>query len=324
MKENKYDFFISHASEDKNSFVRPLVEALTEKGYRVWYDESSLKIGDSLIQNISNGIKNSLYGIIVLSENFFEKTWTKKELEALISKEIITDDNLILPIWLNIDVKTVYEFSPLLVDKIAIQVNANQVEKAVIEIEKKAKLQITTKEKIREKINLICTQGPDRRIKYAYDLETRIRNIFLFQEEFYNIYTSEELFSKDEDWDQMLVDQKGKELQFDYDLPNGVWLCEEPFPWSDIFKAIKLAKKWVNRDLNYYECQELHFLLDEVLDTDVYYTLYGFPHSSMKHESAREEAIKGIFEVGIGKPSRKKRKIDVEKVYETTFLKYYT
>lgn len=44
----EYDFFVSHASEDKDSFVRPLVHALSALGLKVWYDELSLEIGDSL------------------------------------------------------------------------------------------------------------------------------------------------------------------------------------------------------------------------------------------------------------------------------------
>lgn len=31
----RYDFFVSHASEDKPAVVRPLVTALKAKGYRV-------------------------------------------------------------------------------------------------------------------------------------------------------------------------------------------------------------------------------------------------------------------------------------------------
>ena len=41
----KYDLFISHASEDKNTFVRPLAEALSNSGLKIWYDEFSLSLG---------------------------------------------------------------------------------------------------------------------------------------------------------------------------------------------------------------------------------------------------------------------------------------
>ena len=33
----KYDIFISHASEDKADFVRPLAAELNKRGLRVWY-----------------------------------------------------------------------------------------------------------------------------------------------------------------------------------------------------------------------------------------------------------------------------------------------
>ena len=70
-EEIGYDAFISHASEDKQEFVRPLAETLTELGLKIWYDEFELKVGDSLRGSIDRGLVNSKYGIVVLSKNFF-------------------------------------------------------------------------------------------------------------------------------------------------------------------------------------------------------------------------------------------------------------
>ena len=75
----KYDAFVSHASEDKDEFVKPLVEALQDAGYKVWYDEFTLKVGDSLRRSIDNGLTNSRYGIVVFSNAFFAKNWTQYE-----------------------------------------------------------------------------------------------------------------------------------------------------------------------------------------------------------------------------------------------------
>lgn len=55
----EYDFFISHASEDKDEIVRDLAEALKENGFDVWYDEFELKVGDSLRKKIDNGLAKS-------------------------------------------------------------------------------------------------------------------------------------------------------------------------------------------------------------------------------------------------------------------------
>lgn len=130
----EYDFFISHASEDKETFVRPLAEELLKFGFKVWYDELTLKFGDSLFEEISNGIKKSSYGLVIISENFLKKEWTKKELNGLISKEVFTKEKTILPIWLNISYNSIYEFSPLLADKVSIQVKDNEIDKVIKKI----------------------------------------------------------------------------------------------------------------------------------------------------------------------------------------------
>ena len=82
MRNAEYDVFISHASEDKEDFVKPLVEALQASGYRVWYDDFTLKIGDSLRRSIDNGLKNSRYGIVIFSSAFFAKNWTQYEVDG--------------------------------------------------------------------------------------------------------------------------------------------------------------------------------------------------------------------------------------------------
>lgn len=62
-----YDFFISHAKEDKDTFVRPLVDELNRLGVIIWYDEQTLEVGDSLRRNIDLGLRKANYGIVILS-----------------------------------------------------------------------------------------------------------------------------------------------------------------------------------------------------------------------------------------------------------------
>ncbi len=114
-----YDAFISHASEDKSSIVRPLAKSLTKLGLRVWYDEFELRIGDSLRESIDKGLVNSRYGIVILSKAFFSKNWPKYELNGLTSREI-EGEKVILPVWHNITKQEVLEYSPTLADKIAV------------------------------------------------------------------------------------------------------------------------------------------------------------------------------------------------------------
>jgi TIR domain len=50
----EWDVFISHASEDKDDFVRRLAHGLEEKGLKVWFDEFTLTVGDSLRRSIKS------------------------------------------------------------------------------------------------------------------------------------------------------------------------------------------------------------------------------------------------------------------------------
>ena len=114
----KYDVFISHASEDKETFVRPLAQLLKNENVNVWYDEFTLKLGDSLRCSIDKGISESRYGVVVLSKAFFNKKWAQLELSAFVSQ--IDKEKNILPIWYNVGKKEVEKFSPILADKVAV------------------------------------------------------------------------------------------------------------------------------------------------------------------------------------------------------------
>lgn len=322
MKVIEYDFFISHASEDKESFVRPLASALMNIGYRIWYDEFSMKVGDSLVESISNGLKNSQYGVLILSKNFFKKQWPQKELNALINKEIVTDDNLILPIWLNIEAEEIYEHAPLLIDKLAIKVSDNDIKTALSGIEKIG-LRITSKNQVEDLINSLFNCNMDRRNKYFRDLENRIRQLFLFQEEFYNWYISDDLFAEDE-WNDLLITKKRAELIGEYNIPRGVWTNEEPFRKIDIERAVALCKKWVYRRMTYEDYEELFLLLEEILDSDLTYVLYNLPHSTIQSPVVYEECLRGLLEIGIKNPERRNlSKKEKDRISTKVFDKYY-
>lgn len=73
-----HDIFISHAWEDKADFVEALAHSLRAAGAEVWYDDFSLRPGDSLRRSIDKGLGSSRFGIVVLSTHFFKKEWPQK------------------------------------------------------------------------------------------------------------------------------------------------------------------------------------------------------------------------------------------------------
>jgi hypothetical protein len=126
-RQSNYDVFISHASEDKEDFVRPFANCLKESGLNVWYDEFELQIGDSLRRAIDNGLKNSRYGIVVLSEAFFSKEWPQRELDGLFAREV-NGEKVILPIWHKISKNEVLKYSPIIADMLAINTSSFTIE----------------------------------------------------------------------------------------------------------------------------------------------------------------------------------------------------
>lgn len=116
-----YDLFISHASEDKDEFVRPLVQELETRGLRVWFDEAELEVGDSLTERIDEGLRRSRFGAVVLSRAFFGKNWPRAELNSLASREMSTGERVVLPVWFDVEADDVREYSPLLADRFALR-----------------------------------------------------------------------------------------------------------------------------------------------------------------------------------------------------------
>lgn len=126
-KTKQFDFFISHASEDKDEIVRDLADALKENGFEVWYDEFELKVGDSLRKKIDTGLINSRFGIVIISPSFVKKNWTEYELNGMVAKEM-NGHKVILPIWHKISKDEVLKFSPTLADKMALNTSIHSTE----------------------------------------------------------------------------------------------------------------------------------------------------------------------------------------------------
>ena len=114
-----WDVFISHASEDKDDIVRPLAERLRHEGLRVWYDDFTLTVGDSLRRSIDRGLAMSRYGVVVVSPNFLQKEWPQKELDGLVAREV-EGVKVILPVWHNIGAAEIRAYSPTLADRLGV------------------------------------------------------------------------------------------------------------------------------------------------------------------------------------------------------------
>src|SRR5215470_2670445 len=86
-QSERYDVFLSHASEDKTDVALPIAQRLKDHGLTVWIDAFELTLGDSLRRSIERGLSRSSFGVVILSPAFFAKEWPARELDALLAYE---------------------------------------------------------------------------------------------------------------------------------------------------------------------------------------------------------------------------------------------
>lgn len=92
--------FISHSTKDK-PFVRKLAADLVASGVKVWLDEQRILVGDSAPEKIAQGLAESDFFLIVVSQNSVGSSWVKKELSGALVHEIERRKVTVLPIKLD-------------------------------------------------------------------------------------------------------------------------------------------------------------------------------------------------------------------------------
>lgn len=111
-----YDVFISHANKDKNDYVNELKESIDKLKINVFYDKDTLEWGDKWKDKILEGVEKAEFAIIVISENFFDREWTEKELNDFLSRQNANGQKIILPILHNITTSQLKEKYPDVAD----------------------------------------------------------------------------------------------------------------------------------------------------------------------------------------------------------------
>jgi len=91
--------FISYAAPDRILALR-LAQDMTQFGHQVWLDLWQLRVGDSLVRGIGEGLTQADYLIVLLSPHATQSAWMEREWEVLASIEITQRRTVILPVLL--------------------------------------------------------------------------------------------------------------------------------------------------------------------------------------------------------------------------------
>ena len=88
----------------------------------VWFDEFSLRVGDSLRESIERGLKEARKCILLITPHFLaNEGWRKREFDCVFTRELLKKKNVILPVWHEVTPNEVYEYSPSLANKVALK-----------------------------------------------------------------------------------------------------------------------------------------------------------------------------------------------------------
>lgn len=88
--------FLCHSSSDKG-FVRMVNDDLRRLGATTWLDENKIKVGESIVGKISDGLKSSQFMVIFLSQRSVKSLWTTREWQSFLARQLSGSTITILP-----------------------------------------------------------------------------------------------------------------------------------------------------------------------------------------------------------------------------------
>jgi hypothetical protein len=116
-----YDAFLSYAGEDEKT-ASEIAGALRSHGFKIWYAEDSLKVGDSLLDAIEAGMSRSRAGVLLISKTYLSKRWPNAEMDVLI-REYIEKKRVIFPVWLDVSKEDVERRHSILAGIVALRLS---------------------------------------------------------------------------------------------------------------------------------------------------------------------------------------------------------
>jgi hypothetical protein len=81
----KYDVFISHSSADK-PIIEKIAAEFRTRGISYWLDSEQIKLGDSIIGKIEDGLRDSKHVLVCLSPTLGKSNWCRAEYGAVLHK----------------------------------------------------------------------------------------------------------------------------------------------------------------------------------------------------------------------------------------------
>jgi hypothetical protein len=92
----KSEVFLWHSSADKG-YVRMVHDDLKRLGVHCWLDENKIKVGESIVSKVDEGLTISKIMIAFLSKQAVQSMWAKKEWQSFLGRQLSGNELKILP-----------------------------------------------------------------------------------------------------------------------------------------------------------------------------------------------------------------------------------
>ena len=106
-----HDLFLCHAWDDREEAAKDLYDELTENGASVWFSETEVMLGQSLMREIDKGLAKSRIGIVLVTPALLTSLdkggVADKELSALLATDRV------IPIAHGVTFEEIVDVSPL-------------------------------------------------------------------------------------------------------------------------------------------------------------------------------------------------------------------
>jgi hypothetical protein len=121
--DREWDSFLSYARIDGSQVGAELRDHLESFGASVWFDEISIRPGQSQSRQMDLGLQKARAGIVLLTPAYIAgRFWTERELGALLGKETL------IPVLHNVTFEDVRQYSGILPDLAGFETARDSVE----------------------------------------------------------------------------------------------------------------------------------------------------------------------------------------------------
>jgi len=92
--------FVCHGSEDKKT-AQELASYLCSRGAEVWLDDWEIRVGDSIVTKINEGLEAASHLALLLSASSVNKPWVRREFSSALMRQLKNNSVSVLPVRLD-------------------------------------------------------------------------------------------------------------------------------------------------------------------------------------------------------------------------------